>query len=155
MRCVNDDWFWEGNVQAALATHLQAEGWSVDHLADTASRARGIDVLARRDGRTLAVEVKGYPATTYARGPQQGMPKKTNPTNQAPKWFSQALAKAITSTDGEGSPEVAIAFPDHPRFRFLIAKSEWALRRLNVGVYLIRQGGEVEQVLDHAPTTRG
>lgn len=146
---VSDDWFWEGNVQEALAAHLRAEGWSVDQLADTASRARGIDVIARKDGRTLAIEVKGYPSTTYARGAQQGTPKRTNPTNQAPKWFSQAFFKAITTTDGSGSPEVAIAFPDYPRFRSLVANSEWALRRLGIGVYLVREGGEVVTVLDH------
>jgi Holliday junction resolvase-like predicted endonuclease len=144
-----DDWFWEGNVQAAVATHLAGEGWIIEASADTASRARGIDLLATKDGRTLAVEVKGYPSTTYARGAQQGMPKKTNPTNQAPKWFSQALVKAITSTDGEGGPEVAVAFPDHPRFRGLLARSEWALRRLTIGVYLVHEDGAVERLLDH------
>lgn len=143
------DWFWEGNVQAAVADHLAADGWTIESAADTASRARGIDVLATKDARTLAVEVKGYPSTTYARGVQQGMPKRTNPTNQAPKWFSQALVKAITSTDGQTGPEVAIAFPDHPRFRGLLAKSEWALRRLTIGVYLVREDGAVEQLLDH------
>ena len=146
---MSDDWFWEGNVQAALAVYLRAEGWSVDQLADTASRARGIDILARKDGRRLAVEVKGYPGTTYASGDQQGEPKRTKPTNQAPKWFSQALVRAIRSTDGSGSPEVAIAFPDYPRFRSLIADSDWALRRLGIGVYLVREGGDVDRLLDH------
>lgn len=144
-----DEWSWEGNVQTALVAHLRAEGWDIRSAADTASRARGIDVLAAKDGRTLAIEVKGYPSTTYARGAQQGLPKKTNPTNQAPKWFSQALVKAITTTDGSGRPEVAVAFPDYPRFRGLIAKSEWALRRLGIGVYLVRDGGAVELLLPH------
>jgi hypothetical protein len=144
------DWFWEGNVQTAVANYLAGEGWTIEQAADTASRARGIDLLATKDGRKLAVEVKGYPSATYARGAQQGMPKRTNPTNQAPKWFSQALFKAITSTNGEGGPEVAIAFPDHPRFRGLLAKSEWALRRLKIGVYLVREDGVVEKHLEHA-----
>jgi hypothetical protein len=79
---------------------------------------------------------------------RRGIKKRTNPTNQAPKWFSQAVMKAITTTDGEGDPEVAIAFPDYPRFRALIAQSEWALRRLRIGVYLVGEGGTVEQLLD-------
>jgi hypothetical protein len=149
---MSSDWFWEGNVQEALAVHLRSEGWDVRQLADTASRARGIDVLATKDERTLAVEVKGYPSTTYARGALQGMPKRTNPTNQAPKWFSQALVKAIATTDGGGDPEVAIAFPDHARFRSLIERSEWALARLRVGVYLVKDDGTVELLLDHKPS---
>ena len=84
-----EDWFWEGNVQAAVADYLVGDGWTIEQAADTASRARGIDLLASKDGRSLAVEVKGYPSTTYVRGEQQGMPKRTNPTNQAPKWFAQ------------------------------------------------------------------
>ena len=95
------------------------------------------------------MEVKGYPSETYADVARQGITKKTNPTNQAPKWFSQALVKAITTTNGDGDPEVAIALPDHPRFRGLIEKSEWALRRLRIGVYLVREGGNVECVLPH------
>jgi hypothetical protein len=145
----SDDWFWEGNVQEVLATHLRAEGWSVEALADTATKARGIDIAASRAERRLAVEVKGYPSETYADEARRGIKKRTNPTNQAPKWFSQAVMKAITTTDGEGYPEVAIAFPDYPRFRSLIAQSEWALKRLRIGVYLVGEGGTVQQLLDH------
>jgi hypothetical protein len=93
--------------------------------------------------------VKGYPSETYADEVRRGVKKRTNPANQAPKWFSQALMKAITTTDGGGDPEVAVAFPDHPRFRSLIAQSEWALRRLQIGVYLVGEGGAVERLLDH------
>jgi hypothetical protein len=145
----SDDWFWEGNVQEALAAHLRAEGWNVERLAHTASKARGIDIEATLDGRRLAIEVKGYPSETYADEARRAIKKRTNPTHQAPKWFSQALVKAITTTNGDGDPEVAIAFPDYPRFRGLIERSEWALRRLRIGVYLIREGGEVERLIDH------
>lgn len=51
--------FGEGNVQAVLVEHLRTEGWTIRQAADTALRARGIDILAAMDGRTLAVEVKG------------------------------------------------------------------------------------------------
>jgi hypothetical protein len=64
----SEDWFWEGNVQEALATHLRDEGWSVDPLADTASKARGIDISASREGRQLAV---GAPATWDRRVPHR------------------------------------------------------------------------------------
>jgi hypothetical protein len=56
--------------------------------------------------------------------------------------------KAITTTDDTTGPEVAIAFPDHPRFRGLLSKSDWALRRRGIGVYLVREDGEVEKPLD-------
>lgn len=56
-------WYWEGNVQAALARHLGQAGWKIEQTADTASRERGIDLVATRSGERMAVEVKGYPAS--------------------------------------------------------------------------------------------
>ncbi len=35
------DWFWEGNVQAALIGHLAATGWQIRQVADTRSRSTG------------------------------------------------------------------------------------------------------------------
>jgi hypothetical protein len=48
---------------------------------------------------------------------------------------------------GSEEREVAIAFPDMPRFRDLITRSEWALRRLGVRVFLVGEGDEVEELL--------
>jgi hypothetical protein len=52
----------EAAVQAQLVTHLAREGWHIQRVADTATREQGIDVLATKPGRTLAVEVKGWPS---------------------------------------------------------------------------------------------
>lgn len=142
-------WYWEGNVQAALVTHLEREGWVIKEAADTASRQRGIDVLAVKDGRLLAVEVKGYPGTTYSRGEKRGQPKPTAPTNQARHWFAQALLAAVLTRGGREEFEVALCFPDMPRFRSLLERSAWALERLRVGVYLVREDESVERLLDH------
>lgn len=151
LRSVSEhDWFWEGAVQDAVVTALTAEGWRVERAMDTASRERGIDILATKDNRTLAVEVKGYPTTTYQRGPKQGLPKPTAPTNQARQWFSHALLAAVLTPSSHPGVEVALAFPDMPRFRGLLDRSAWALRRLGTGVYLVREGGGVERLLDHS-----
>ena len=84
-------WFWEGNVQSALADALTSRGWTVTGVADTESKAPGIDLVATMDGRWLAIEVKGYPNTTYDHGPKRGQAKPTQPTNQARQWFSHAF----------------------------------------------------------------
>ncbi|HZQ64529.1 MAG TPA: hypothetical protein VFA66_04815 [Gaiellaceae bacterium] len=141
------DWFWEGAVQDVLAAWLAANGWTIRSTADTASRQRGVDVLAEKDGRTLAVEVKGYPATTYSRGDKKGLPKPSSPTTQARHWFSHAL---LTAAMVAPDTEVAMAFPDFPRFRGLVERSEWSLRRLGVGVYFVREDGTVDMPIPHA-----
>src|SRR5680860_722115 len=57
------EWWWEGRVQAAVVRHLAASGWDIRRVVDTASRERGVDIEATRDGQHLLVEVKGYPCT--------------------------------------------------------------------------------------------
>lgn len=64
-------WYWEGNVQDVLAAHLVSDGWDVREEADTESKAPGIDLLATMDHRWLAIEVKGFPNTTYDHGSNQ------------------------------------------------------------------------------------
>jgi hypothetical protein len=140
-------WYWEGNVQATVARFLVSEGWVIESVADTASRQQGIDLMATNGARRLAVEVKGYPGTVYARGERAGQPKPTAPATQARHWFAQALLTAVLVGDSEEYAEVAVAFPDMPRFRDLIKRSEWALRRLGVRVFVVGEGGEVEELL--------
>lgn len=65
-------WYWEGNVQAAVVAHLSGQGSSSVRVADTASRERGADIVARRGQQRLVVEVKGYPSSVYPRGERSG-----------------------------------------------------------------------------------
>lgn len=68
----SNEWYWEGNVQRGLVAHLLSEGWSIRSYADTAGHEHGIDVVAAKDGRLLAVEVKGYPPSIYTAGVRKG-----------------------------------------------------------------------------------
>lgn len=146
-------WHWEGNVQAALARWLESQGWTITSLADTASRATGVDLLASRDDELLAVEVKGYPTTTYARGPNAGLPKPTQPANQARQWYSHALLSVMLLRQQHPNSLVAMCFADFPTFRSLIQRTDDSLISLGVGVYLVRDDGGVDVPLaPRAPT---
>lgn len=57
-------WYWEGNVQAVLATNLVAEGYQLRQVVDTAFKAAGVDIVAEKDAQGLWVTVKGYPVGT-------------------------------------------------------------------------------------------
>jgi hypothetical protein len=59
-------WPWEGAVQAVFVEFLGSKGWRVDAVADTATKERGVDILATKHGRTLGAEVKGWPSSNYA-----------------------------------------------------------------------------------------
>ncbi|MDQ2984378.1 MAG: hypothetical protein M3R70_10735 [Actinomycetota bacterium] len=141
------DWFWEGNVQVALVAHLEREGWKIVRTADAGSRERGIDVVAERGGRTMAVEVKGFPSTLYASGPQVGQPKRTSPSTEVRHWFAAALLAAALLGSSSEFDDVALAFPDHPRLRGLVERTRWALERLETTVYLVAEDGSVETLV--------
>jgi hypothetical protein len=144
-------WFWEGSVQNALAAHLVSEGWEVREAADTESKAPGIDLLAAKDHRWLAIEVKGFPNTTYDHGPKRGQPKPTQPTNQARQWFSHALLGMMLLRDKRPDAEIAIAFPRFKTYEHLVQRTMVSFGLLGFGVYFVNENGSVDLVLPHRP----
>ncbi len=136
---VRAEWSWEGNVQAAIARFLVSEGWQEPRCADTESQERGYDLETWRDGRRLIGEVKGFPATVYASGPNVGKPKPTSPSLQARMWFSHALLSALTMRSEFPGDDVVIGLPDVDRYRSLLKQTAYALRRLDIAVILVAQ----------------
>lgn len=140
-----EEWFWEGNVQQAIVRYLRAEGFTVEHSSDIVRGEHGPDIIARRNGRLLPVEVKGYPSRRYVKGNRSGLNKPTQPTRHAPHWFAEALTSIIRRRTQNGEAELAMAFPDMKRYRVLLEETRWALRRLEVRAYLVHQDGAVEE----------
>jgi hypothetical protein len=143
---MSEDWFWEGNVVAALVAHLTREGWSIRYVADTSLREHGADVTARRGDEHLVVEVKGYPSTVYARGPMQGQPKQARPTAQARHWFSHVVVAAIVRQAEYPGDSVAIALPNFHLYHKLLDKTRHALDKLGITVYIVEQSGLVRTI---------
>lgn len=52
------EWHCERNVVGAVVAYLKQEGWTIESVADTETRARGADIRAQREGKTLIVEAK-------------------------------------------------------------------------------------------------
>ena len=143
-------WHWEGNVQSMLADHLTDTGWRVTSTADTESREPGIDLIATRDGRWLAIEVKSFPTTTYEHGERRGQPKPTQPANQARQWFSHALLSMMLLRHKRPDAEIAIALPSFDTYRRLIERTETSFRLLGFGVYVVSQDGSATLAIPHS-----
>ncbi|MCK9902150.1 hypothetical protein CC117_25515 [Parafrankia colletiae] len=138
------DGFSEASVQAVLVTHLVRAGWQIRWTADTATRERGIDILAARGGRTLAVEVKGFPTRgTYADPRRVAEIKPTQPATQARHWFAHAVLKAMLTLDEFPDYEVAIGLPDVATYRRLYERTCLSLGRAAIGVLFVDEHGEV------------
>ena len=142
-------WYWEGNVQAALARYLKCEGWELHSVADTESKAPGIDVLATKASRWLAIEVKGFPNTTYDHGPKRGLPKPTQPTNQARQWFSHALLGMMLLRHRRADAEIAICFPEFKTYHSLVERTRLSFELLGFGVYFVSENGAVRLDVPH------
>lgn len=144
-------WFWEGHVQDALAGHLASAGWDVREAANTELKAPGIDLLATKDHRWLAIEVKGFPNTTYDHGPRRGQPKPTQPTNQARQWFSHALLSMMLLRNKRPDAEIAICFPRFVTYENLVQRTEVSFGLLGFGVYFVNQDGSADLAHPHQP----
>lgn len=91
------EWHTEAKVQSAVVAALVGRGWEILSVANTATKQHGIDVIAANAGRTIGVEVKGYPSKHYADPAKAGQPKATSPSTQAGHWYSQAVLAAPSS----------------------------------------------------------
>lgn len=140
------DWFWEGNVTEAVCEFLIEAGWLILSKADTGRKERGLDILAEQAGRQLMVEVKGYPSLSYRDPRRAGEQKPTSPTNQAQRWFSHALLKAVRLRSAYKSALVAIALPDFPRYRSLYKETRPALDMLAILILFVGEEGSVEAI---------
>lgn len=136
-------WHTEAQVQASLVTALAGEGWRILSVANTATRERGIDVVASREGQTVGIEVKGYPSREYADPARAGEVKRSRPSTQAGHWYSQAVLAAMRLRGKEPEWRSVIALPDFPRYRDLLAETAGSLRAANIEVWWVDQVGHL------------
>ncbi|MEV4134010.1 hypothetical protein AB0J72_17800 [Dactylosporangium sp. NPDC049742] len=134
-------WPWEGAVQSAFAALLFRHGWSIASMADTATKAPGVDVVAYKDSRHLGAEVKGWPSAGYADPRRAGEVKPTQPSTQAGHWFSQALLKATMLLDSHPGHESLMVLPDFPRYRDLTTRTRSGRHAANIHVVLLDPNG--------------
>jgi hypothetical protein len=133
----------EATVQSSLVAHLVGQGWQIQRVANTATREQGIDILATRGGRTLAVEVKGYPGRRYADPRRAGEVKPTAPSVQARHWYAQAVLKAMLTRSDHPDFDIAIALPDAPTYRTLQKRTRGSLDQVDVRVMFVDEDGRV------------
>lgn len=141
----SDEWHTEANVQAALVTAIAAEGWRILSVANTATKEQGVDVIAARDGKTIGVEVKGFPSRSYADPARAGEVKRTSPSTQAGHWYAQAVLAAMRLRSKEREWSSVIALPDFQRYRDLYAETAASLAAAGIDVWWVDEKGAVER----------
>lgn len=140
------EWHTEANVQAAVVTALALHGYRVQAVANTATKAHGIDVIASREGTTVGVEVKGFPSKNYADPRRAGEQKPTSPSTQARHWFASAVVAAMKLRGHEPEWISVIALPDFRRYRDLFDQTKSSLAASRIAVWWVDEEGAVEGV---------
>ena len=119
----------------------------VGNIAFTASeedlREQGIDVIASKGARMLAVEVKGFPSRSYADPRKVDQVKPTNPSVQARHWYAAAMLQAMLMRHEHPDYEIAVAYPDVPTYRTLHQRTRGSLADLKVATYFVAASGRV------------
>lgn len=139
----HSEWHWEGNIQAAMVSHLVGAGWGINSVANTSTRERGVDIIATRDGMKLLVEVKGYPSEYYVSGDRKGQRKPTPPSLQARVWFADLLMSSMVNAGDEPDARILLCVPDVPTYRNLAGRVSLSLDRLNFTIAWVGENGEV------------
>ena len=124
-------WYWEGNVQSAVVTHLTHHHYVIRSVADTASRVSGVDIIAvTAEGKEHWISVKGYPD------------KSSNV--QARHWFSGAIFDLILYHGENPDVQLGIALPDgFATYRNLLPRIKWLKDSLSCQVYWVSENKEV------------
>jgi hypothetical protein len=140
-----EEWHTEANVQSTLVTALASEGWRILSVANTATKERGTDVIAARDGQTVGIEVKGFPSRGYADPARAGERKRTAPSTQAGHWYSQAVLSAMRLRSREPTWRSVVALPDFARYRDLYSETAGSLAAAQIEVWWVDQTGSVQR----------
>src|SRR4051812_11952722 len=142
---LGEEWHTEANVQASVVTALASAGWRILSVANTATKERGIDIIAEREGHVVGVEVKGFPSRNYADPARAGETKRTSPSTQAAHWFAQAVLAAMRLRGKEPAWRSVIALPDFPRYRALHAETVGSLTAARIEVWWVHPDGTVRE----------
>lgn len=124
-------WYWEGNIQAVLASYLAKNDYKIMSVAKTASHESGKDIEAiTPEGKTLWISVKGWP--------------EKSKNTQARHWFSQALFDIILYRDESKDVDLALAFPDgFSTYLNLAKRIGWFKEQAKFKIYWVSKEGLV------------
>jgi Holliday junction resolvase-like predicted endonuclease len=128
-----------------VVAHLVREGWQIVSQADTASRQRGIDIVAAREPEELAIEVKGFPGRGFADPRRAEERKRAQPSTQAKGWYGRAILAAMLTRSRMPHCRSVIALPDFPRYRDLFKETAGSLQKCSIEVWWVSEDGDVTE----------
>jgi hypothetical protein len=151
-----DDWFWEGNIQARVVEYLQEEeGLSILSRGQLNPAEQGIEIVAEGAvGERIIhrlVSVRGWPSAIYTRGEQAGQPRATRPEVLARGWMAQAVLDLALGRGADPDTELSLALPAMASYIRYLQRLRWFLAAARILVYLVSQDGRITVTPPGAP----
>ncbi len=128
----------ENDVVDAVASHLRDNGWHIQSTSNTSEH--GHDILASKDGTTIAIEAKGQTSS------KSGTNRYGNEFSDSQKrsHVSRAVFRAA-SVVSDGRYRAGVALPATDKHLKLIKQVRAALHTLDVTVFFVESDGAVIQ----------
>lgn len=143
-----DDWYWEGNIQAAMLDHMQnVEDFTILSSGQANPSEQGLEIVAEHqlESRSVhrLVSVRGWPSQLYSRGTQAGQPRITRPEVTARAWIAQLIFDLSLNRGADPDLDLALALPTMAGYIRYLQRLRWFLSVGRVTVYLVSQEGRV------------
>lgn len=142
------DWFWEGHVQARVLEYMQTqEGFTILSPGQPVAVEQGVEIVAERAVMDRPfhrlVNVRGWPSQVHTRGALAGQPRTTRPEVIARGWIAQAIFDLALSRGADPDLDLALALPTMAGYIRYLQRLRWFLSSARVSVYLVSQEGRV------------
>lgn len=139
----NDDWFGESNISKALVEYLKEQGYKIIKDNSGNKSAKGIDIIAEKDGKRELIEIKGYPSIFFANG-EPGVLKAASPHLQSAHWFDGCLSSTIKNYEKENDVLV-MAYPACARYEELmhVRQAFFTDHNVSIKIYFVKEDGSV------------
>lgn len=129
----------ENEVVESITKYLQNNGYDVLQSLNTSDK--GVDIIAKKDGKMLYIEAKG--ATSSKEGSSRygkGFSK-----NQVQIHIAVAVLASIKILSSKKDATTGIALPDNQDHRDLISAISPVLKRLKIIVYWVNNDSVAEE----------
>jgi hypothetical protein len=136
------DWYSEDFIRQSMIKFLKLDGYTI-HKLPLAARDEKL-IVATRFFKKELIEIKGFPRSHYTSDITRAAAKNDNLTQQAKRWFSEALFNSLVNFANyysEGNVIVALALPNAGRYKIIIERVQeyFTLNNLYLKFILLMQ----------------
>lgn len=134
----------ENDVISAVCRYLQNMNFEIRQALHTSEK--GIDIIANKDNYNLFIEAKGA-TSALETSSRYGKPFNKNQIKSHVGQALLAVMKIATKHNGVKNVNVGIALPDNDGHRELISEISFAIEKLCIHIFWVKDLNNVESTL--------